>query len=109
MPKAAGQALSDRLAELEISPAELAAIVGREVEEGEDWIENGPSAKGKIMLRFLAADADALRRVEQLRRTFIRTWAGDHAAQRTATETVGPPVRDGARTGAVVPGFGGSK
>lgn len=93
--------LAVRLDALGIAAAELAATVRRPVEDVEAWVAGAaePDAEAKVLLRILDDDADALRRVEQLRRAFRRTWEGDHAAQDTATETVGPAVRDGERYG----------
>jgi len=77
--KSTSNPLADRLAELGISPAELAAIVGVRVEEVHDWIENGPPAHGRVLTRFLHADDDALRRIAQSRRTDTTTLEGDGA------------------------------
>lgn len=58
-----------RLAELEISPAELAAICGVDVATVEGWITDGPDAEAKILLRpIFASDAAAAAAVERVRR-----------------------------------------
>lgn len=59
--------LADRLAELGIDAAELAQIVGRPIETVDGWLADGPDADAEILTRFLADDADALRRVERVR------------------------------------------
>ncbi len=69
--------LAQRLAELSISVEECAAVVKRPVELVRTWIDNGPDTEGIVLLRFLDDDADALRRVEQLRRTHTTTLRGD--------------------------------
>lgn len=61
--------LADRLDTLEISPEECAALCQVKIEDVAKWIEDGPDAEGKVRLRWLDIDADANRRVEQLRRT----------------------------------------
>lgn len=100
MPSRKLSPLAARLAQLEITAAEVARIASVSVETVEDWIENGPDAEGKVLTRWLADDADALRRVAQIRRTFHRNYAeGDRSALKLSTTTVGPPVRDGAHYG----------
>lgn len=100
MPSRKPSPLAARLAQLEITADEVAQIASVPVETVEDWIKDGPDAEGKVLLRFLADDADALRRVAQIRRTFHRNYAeGDRGALKLTTTTVGPPVRDGARYG----------
>lgn len=73
--------LADRLAALAITPEELAAIVKRPVEEVGRWVKAETlGGEAAVLLRFLADDADALRRVNQLRRTDTTNLAGDGAA-----------------------------
>jgi hypothetical protein len=69
--------LAAQLDALGITPTELAALVGRPVEEVEGWIAKGPDAAAKVRLRFLLNELDAIRRVEQLRRTYSQSLAGD--------------------------------
>lgn len=97
--KSTSTALADKLDKLGVAPDEIASVIRRPVDEVSDWYSGDaePDADALVLLRFLDDDADALRRVEQLRHTFTRTWEGDNAAQSTATETVGPAVRDGER------------
>lgn len=71
--------LARRLAELEISAEELAAIVRRPVELVEAWINTGPDTEALVLLRFLDDPEDAARRVSQLRRTHTTTLEGDGA------------------------------
>ncbi len=73
--------LTSRLDELGITPAEVAQIVKRPIELVEAWIDTGPDTEGVVLLRFLSDDADALRRVDQLRRTHTRNLRGDGATQ----------------------------
>lgn len=64
-------ALADRLAELSITPAELAAIVGRSVEEVEQWVRAETlGGEAAVLVRFLADPADAERRVNHVRRSY---------------------------------------
>jgi hypothetical protein len=86
--------LAARLTELHIEPSELAALVRRPVEDVQTWLANGPDPEGAILTRFLADDADATRRVEQLRRKVTRKLAGE-GAERAG---VSPPYASGDRT-----------
>jgi hypothetical protein len=102
MPSRKPSPLAARLAQLEITAAEVAKIASVPVETVEDWIKNGPDAEGKVLTRWLADDADALRRICSTRRTFKRNYAeGDRGALNITSTTVGPPVRDGERYGGV--------
>lgn len=69
--------LAAKLDQLGITVDECAAVCGVPVEEVTDFIENGPDAEGAIRLRWLDDDDDALRRVEQLRRTYTRSMLGE--------------------------------
>ncbi len=61
-------ALAARLDELGITPAELAALVGREVEEVEQWVSAKTlGGEAAVLVRFLADPDDAARRVNHLR------------------------------------------
>ena len=103
MPKTATNPLSDRLEALAITPAELATIVGRSVEEVEGWVNAEAPLGGEaaVLVRFLADAADAQRRVGQLRRTHTRDLRGDGMAyagidpDKLADRT--PPVVTGGR------------
>jgi hypothetical protein len=81
--------LAARLTELHIEPRELAALVRRPVEDVQKWLADGPDAEGAILTRFLADDTDALRRVNQLRRTHTRNLSGDGATQAGVTVPYG--------------------
>lgn len=71
--KKSSSALADRLAELEISPAELADICQVEVETVEGWIADEPDAEAKILLRpIFASDEAAIAAVEKVRRPVSR-------------------------------------
>jgi hypothetical protein len=64
--------LASRLAELGITAAELADIVGRSVEEVEGWVKAEAPLGGEaaVLVRFLADAADAQRRVNHLRNAY---------------------------------------
>jgi hypothetical protein len=62
--------LHGRLLELSISPAELSQLVSRSESEVETWLTAKTlPGDARVLTRFLSTDADALRRVDQLRRT----------------------------------------
>jgi hypothetical protein len=73
--------LADKLDRLGIAPKELAGVIRRPVDEVGDWYDGTakPDADALVLLRFLDDDTDALRRVEQLRRTRTQTLEGDGA------------------------------
>jgi hypothetical protein len=83
--------LAAKLDQLNITVEEVAAVCRVPVEVVTNWIENGPDDEGAIRLRWLANDddADALRRVGQLRRTHVRNMAGDGATQAGVTVPYG--------------------
>ena len=63
--------LGDRLDQLGISIEECSALVYRSPAEVEEWMQAKTLPdEAAVLLRFLSADADALRRVNHLRRTF---------------------------------------
>jgi hypothetical protein len=97
MPKPTSTSLAARLTELEISPEELAALVKRPAEDVTRWIKDGPDEDAAVLLRFLAADDDALRRVDQLRRTHTRDLRGDGMSYAGIDpgELQPEPVKDG--------------
>jgi hypothetical protein len=72
-------ALATRLAELDITPTELAAIVRRPLSTVEEWIKDGPDASARILLRFLDDDHVAALAVERVRGTVTQSWRGDSA------------------------------
>jgi hypothetical protein len=73
-------ALHARLAELGITPAELAAMVSRSDSEVEEWLTADPlPADAKILTRFLADDTDALRRLHAVRHTYKQSLESDCA------------------------------
>jgi hypothetical protein len=80
--------LFDRLRELQISPEELAQLVNRPLEEVKAWIDaESLPGEAKILTRFLADDADALRRVEFLRRSYTRNLLSDAQRREQASNT----------------------
>lgn len=75
--KKSSSPLADRLAELGVTPAELAAICGVDVETVKDWLADGPDAEAKIRLRpIFGDDAVAEAAVEAVRRPVFRTGRG---------------------------------
>jgi|GEM_PF-5343271 len=68
-----------RLANLGIGADECATLIHRPVSEVLQWVEGmaDPDADARVLLRFLANELDAIRRVEQLRRTYIQSLDGD--------------------------------
>lgn len=79
MPKQS--ALAERLEALAITVEEVAAVCRVEVEDVERWVKaEALGGEAAVSLRWLADDADALRRVGQLRRTQTRSMGGDGAA-----------------------------
>ena len=69
--------LASRLDALGIDAPTLAAIVRRSVEEVTTWIENGPDAEAKVLLRVLDNPAAAELAAEQVRNTYTRTLESD--------------------------------
>jgi hypothetical protein len=78
-PKFDFKAFDARLASLGILSAELGQIIGRSAATVDRWREGRatPDSESLVLLRPLADDTDALRRVNQLRRTHTRTLEGD--------------------------------
>lgn len=91
------------MAALGASDEEVGALIDRDPAEVFSWRhgEAEIDAEAAVKLRPFLADDDSAAQaaLDRIRRAFHRTWAGDHAAQSTATETVGPTVRDGERYG----------
>ena len=89
--------LAAKLDQLGISVDECVAVCGVTVEVVTDWLENGTDAEGAIRLRWLDDDADALRRVNHLRRSYTRNLPSDAQRREQASNTATPleSVQDG--------------
>jgi transcriptional regulator with XRE-family HTH domain len=68
-----------RLTELGITVEELAELIHFDTATVLSWIEGKtePNDSERVLLRFLASDAGAMRRVERLRRTYTTTLEGE--------------------------------
>jgi hypothetical protein len=78
--------LRARLAELDITAEELAAIISYDAGTVVSWVEGTaePTDEERVLLRFLASDDNALRRVGQLRRTRTLPLRGEGDARHLA-------------------------
>jgi hypothetical protein len=76
-----------RLDALGVSPAEAAQIARLPLEDVEAMVDGGPVAD--VPFRWLEDDADAARRVDQLRRTSARSLRGEGATQAKVTVPYG--------------------
>lgn len=72
-----------RLTELEITVEELSELLHYDVKVVLSWVEGKaePTPDEQVLLRFLASDADAQRRVYALRRTYHTTLEGERHDQ----------------------------
>jgi hypothetical protein len=88
--------LALRLQELDVTPAELAAIVNRPVDVVNNWIEHGPDASVSILLRILDIGNEhaAALAVERVRNTHTRSLKGP-AVGATNVDWPGDERQDG--------------